>query len=155
MTPDDAASAFELNSDPLVIRYTGDPPFDSIEHARKFLSAYDHYRKYGFGRWAVIRKTDETFLGWCGLKYTEHLGEHDIGFRFCRRYWNNGYATESAKVCLAAAFNKFGMQTVVGRAMKENIASIRVLENIGLEFWKEDKCADQPGVIYRKHQPQM
>jgi [ribosomal protein S5]-alanine N-acetyltransferase len=84
MTAADAENAYLLNLDPDVIRYTGDDPFESIEAARTFLEQYDHYQKYGFGRWAVIRKTDDAFLGWCGLKYTKDLDEYDLGFRFLK-----------------------------------------------------------------------
>jgi len=63
ITADDAQLAYELNLDEEVIRYTGDGPFESVEEARDFLSKYDHYQKYGFGRWGVIRKSDNEFLG--------------------------------------------------------------------------------------------
>ena len=53
---DDAKSMWELNSDPEVIKYTGDPPFETIEKAREFLLNYKDYEKNGFGRWAVITK---------------------------------------------------------------------------------------------------
>ena len=68
ITTADAEQAYLLNLDPEVIKYTGDEPFSSIEAARAFLEKYDHYKKYGFGRWAVIRKEDRSLLGWCGLK---------------------------------------------------------------------------------------
>jgi RimJ/RimL family protein N-acetyltransferase len=95
--PGDAKSFYLLNLDPEVIKYTGDDSFINIEEAEKFLLNYDHCRKHGFGRWAVMRKTDNTFLGWCGLKYIEDIDEYDIGFRFFKKYWGYGYATESAK----------------------------------------------------------
>lgn len=41
----DANSMWELNSDPEVIKYTGDPPFASIEKAREFLLNYEDYEK--------------------------------------------------------------------------------------------------------------
>jgi ribosomal-protein-alanine N-acetyltransferase len=148
ITVDDAKNAYELNLDPEVIKYTGDGPFSSIEDARDFLSKYDHYKKYGFGRWAVINKTDNDFLGWCGLKYTEEKNEFDVGFRFFKKHWNKGYATESAKACIDLGFNKFNMDRIVGRAMKENTASINVLKKIGLTFWKNDTCGGEDGVIY-------
>jgi ribosomal-protein-alanine N-acetyltransferase len=69
MTPDDAENAYLLNLDPDVIKYNTDSPFGSIEEARNFLINYDHYKKYGFGRWAVVNQSDHEFLGWCGLKY--------------------------------------------------------------------------------------
>lgn len=149
ITPDDAAFAYELNADPDVLRYTGDDPFASIEEARTFLTQYDHYRKYGFGRWAVVLKETGELLGWCGLKYTESINEYDVGYRFFKKHWNRGYATEAAAYCVKLGFSEFGMQQIVGRAMKENLPSIRVLEKIGLSYWKDDACGNQEGVIYK------
>ncbi len=134
ITPDDAQFAYDLNLDEEVIRYTGDGPFESVAAAKEFLEKYDHYRKYGFGRWAVVRKSDNEILGWCGLKYSEDKDEFDIGFRFFKKYWNAGYATESAAACLKIGFEKFDMKTIVGKARKENLASIRVLEKLGLSY---------------------
>ena len=82
MTPADAQSAYALNLDPEVVQYTGDVAFESVEAAEKFLINYDHYKKYGFGRWAVIQKSNGEFLGWCGLKYHEDTKEFDLGYRF-------------------------------------------------------------------------
>ena len=44
---DDASHFYELNSDPEVVRYTGDPPFESVEAAKKFLANYTEYEKNG------------------------------------------------------------------------------------------------------------
>ncbi len=149
ITVEDSENAYSLNLDPEVIEYTGDSSFDSIEKAREFLENYDHYKKYGFGRWAVINKIDNQFIGWCGLKFTEELNEFDIGFRLFKEYWNMGYATETAKACIDFGFDKFGMTEIVGRAMKENIGSIKVLEKIGLVFSNSFDFEGQEGVIYK------
>jgi len=148
ITPDDAQFAYELNLDEDVIRYTGDGAFESIEEAKGFLEKYDHYKKYGFGRWAVVRKSDNELLGWCGLKYSEDLDEHDIGFRFFKKHWNSGYATESAIACLKTGFEQFGMKTIVGRARSENLASIRVLEKLGLTYSKSYEEDGEAWVVY-------
>ena len=152
---EDAPHFFELNEDPEVVRYTGDPPFASVEEARQFLLNYDQYRKYGYGRWAVLLKPQDakgipTWIGWCGLKYIPELEETDIGFRFYRRYWGQGYATEAARACLDYGFGPLGLNRIVGRAMEENGASVRVLEKIGLEFWKEFDFMEHPGLYFRK-----
>ncbi|MCO6490065.1 MAG: GNAT family N-acetyltransferase [Phaeodactylibacter sp.] len=155
---DDAPHFFELNEDPEVVRYTGDPPFASIEEARQFLSDYDQYEKYGYGRWAVLLKAESagsgpSWIGWCGLKYIPELDETDIGFRFFRRYWGRGYATEAARACLEYGFRELRLKRIVGRVMKENTASVRVLEKIGLEFWKEFDFMEHPGLYFRKDAP--
>ena len=149
LTPDDSQDFFLLNSDPEVMRYTGDTPFDDVSEAHKMLSNYDQYRKYGVGRWAVIGKENGRFLGFCGLKYSADVDEYDIGFRFFREQWNKGYATEAAKACVDYAFNNINLNMIVGRAMKANTASIKVLSKIGLSYWKDDACGMADGVIYK------
>lgn len=153
MTPADAESAYLLNLDPEVTRYTGDDPFESVEEAKAFLEKYDHYRKYGFGRWAVISKETGEYLGWCGLKYTPELDEFDIGYRFMKKFWGFGYATEAAEACLAYGFETLQIPTIVGRAMPANEASVRVLEKIGLNYLKNRFIDGEEEVIYIKHQP--
>lgn len=136
---EDAPELLELNSDPLVIKYTGDPPFKDFDEALKFVKEYDHYTKHGFGRWAVIRKVDHSFIGWCGLKYNEE-NEIDIGFRLFRKEWGNGYATEAVRATLNYGINELSMNIIVGRAAAENIASIKVLEKTGFKYQKTSPC---------------
>jgi len=131
------------------LRYTGDRPFESIAEARAFLDSYDVYERYGYGRWAVVRRFDENCLGWCGLKYSPESGETDIGFRFFRKYWGQGYATEAAQACLDYGLQKLGLEQIVGRAMQSNRASVRVLEKIGMRYWKYFDFNNQAGVYYR------
>lgn len=145
----DAESFYRLNLDKDVLKYTGDEPFENIENSKEFLEKYNHYEKYGFGRWAVINKENGKFLGWCGLKFTEIRNEYDIGFRFFKKYWNKGYATESAKSCIDYGINKLQLTEILGRAMRENQASIRVLEKIGLEYNRDFDFEGNKGVIYK------
>ncbi|MGD9899487.1 MAG: GNAT family N-acetyltransferase [Calditrichaceae bacterium] len=135
----DAEKMYDLNSDPDVVKFTGDIPFTSIESARAFLEKYDEYKKQGYGRWAVITKDSNEFIGWCGLKYNEEKYT-DIGFRFFRKEWNKGYATEAAKATLEYGFSVLKLNEIIGRASTDNKPSIRVLEKLKMSFWKLDKC---------------
>ena len=136
---EDAKDLYELNSDPLVIKYTGDPPFESIESARQIVINYDHYRKHGFGRWAAIRKEDNKFIGWCGLKYNEE-NEIDLGYRFFQDEWGKGYASESARATIKYGNEELGIKEFIGRSANENGASIRVLEKLNFKFIKSSPC---------------
>ena len=149
ITPDDADVCYQLNSDPEVIRYTGDAAFADVSEARRFLTNYDQYRKFGMGRWAMIEKSSGNFLGWCGLKYSADIDEYDIGSRLFRDKWGNGFATESAKACIDYGFGPLNLSMIVGRAMKLNNRSIRVLSKIGLTYWKDDACGEADGVVYK------
>ena len=66
---EDAIRMYELNSDPDVIRYTGDDPFASVDAARDFIQQYDAYTTAGYGRLTVLLKRYMEYVGWCGLKY--------------------------------------------------------------------------------------
>ncbi|MFB6319945.1 GNAT family N-acetyltransferase [Saccharicrinis sp. FJH54] len=137
--PDDAEAFYVLNSDPEVLRYTGDSPFTNVREAEEFIRSYNDYRKNGFGRWAVIFKSTHEFLGWCGLKLNEE-NMIDIGFRFFRSEWCKGYATEAARATMQYGFDKLKLKEIVGRAAPENKASIRVLEKLGMKYWKKAPC---------------
>ena len=96
-TPDDAQLIYDLNLDPDVIRYTGDPIKD-IAHAKRVLeeTIMPQYALYNHGRWAVHVKPDLEFIGWCGLKTRPERNEIDLGYRFMKKAWGKGYATEAA-----------------------------------------------------------
>lgn len=145
-TIDDAHDLYQLNLDPEVLKYTGDKPFGTVDDAKAFLSSYDQYNKYNVGRLAVVVKDTDQFIGWCGLKFD--LDQYDIGFRLFREYWNQGFATEAAGRCVEYGFNHLGLSEIIGRARKENKASIRVLEKIGMTFKKTFDFDGQEGVIY-------
>lgn len=133
----DAAGFYELNSDPEVLRFTGDVPFASIAEARNFIRGYRHYELHGYGRWSVVRIDTKEYLGFCGLNFSTAKQEVDLGFRLHRRFWGQGYATEAGFVALRIGFSTYGLEKIVGRAMKTNTASLRVLEKLGMTFEKE------------------
>lgn len=133
-SPLDGKMFYELNNDPEVIKYTGDAPFESVEAASQFLADYDHFQKYNRGRWAIVDQSTEDILGWCGLKYHEDSGETDLGFRLFKKYWNKGYATEASHLALQYGFRRLGLDSIIARAVKENVASLRVIDKLGLEY---------------------
>ncbi|WP_020539458.1 GNAT family N-acetyltransferase [Lewinella cohaerens] len=146
---EDALGFFRMNNDPLVLQYTGDVPFTDMAAAEAFLTSYQHYQKCGYGRWTVLDRTTEEYLGFCGLKYHPKSGDVDLGFRFHRKFWGRGYATEAATACLQYGFTTLNIPCVIGRAQTENVASIRVLEKIGMQFVETFDFEGKPGVLYK------
>ena len=129
----DAKMLYEMHQDPAITKYTGDPiPWDSMDIAEMVLRdiILPQY-KNNIGRWATHLKSDNTFIGWCGLK---DVGvEIDLGYRFIQKYWGNGYATEAAKAVLQYGMNN-NIKHIVGCASIKNKVSVKVLEKIGLTF---------------------
>jgi RimJ/RimL family protein N-acetyltransferase len=147
----DALGFYQMNADMEVIRYTGDPPFESVQAAAAFIQAYDHYAKYGYGRWTIERREDNAYLGFCGLKYHPDTGEVDLGYRLIRKFWGQGYASEAALACSDYAFRELELARIIGRVQQANEASCRVLEKIGMIKVGPIDFASQPGYLYEQY----
>ncbi len=153
-TEDDGMLIYELNKDPDVTKYTGDPVRD-FEHARQILEQVilPQYALYNHGRWAVHVKSDFEFIGWCGLKARTERNEIDLGYRFMKSAWGKGFATEAAFACLKYGFEKLNLPRIVGRAMPQNIASLKVLEKCGMKYIGEEVVDDHPAITYEAINP--
>jgi [ribosomal protein S5]-alanine N-acetyltransferase len=154
-TLEDAQLFIDLNSNPNVVRYTGDGAIETLEKAKEILTTitFPQYEN-NLGCWAVHLKKGNEFIGWCGLKYISQLNEIDLGYRFFEHHWGKGYATESAKAVLTYGFETLKLDEVVARAAIENINSVNVLKKIGMRFEKEDEEHGDRIYKYRlqKHQ---
>lgn len=133
----DVPAFFRMISDPQVIRYTGDWA-NTLEEARRGLEerVFEDYRRHGYGRWAVVYKPVGKVIGFAGLKYLDDVSEVDLGYRFFPEYWGLGLATEASRAVLAYGFETLQLSRIVGIALVENQASIRVLEKVGFRFEK-------------------
>lgn len=148
MTVDDAEAFYALKSQPEVIRYTGEPPLQSVEEARDALAAYPDFDTHGYGRWGCVLKETGAIIGFCGMKYLDELDEVDLGYRYFPEYWGRGLATEACRACLAFGFETIGLERIIGLVLPENGASIRVLEKVGM---RADGEVEYEGIIAQRY----
>jgi RimJ/RimL family protein N-acetyltransferase len=140
LLPTDDKGMFELDSDPEVHEYLGRKPVKTIEESRNLIAFIrEQYNTNGIGRWAVIEKETQEFVGWAGLKLIRepinyHTNFYDLGYRFIRRYWGKGFATEAAKASLAYGFGQMQLKEIYGMAHIHNTASQQVLTKAGLQY---------------------
>jgi [ribosomal protein S5]-alanine N-acetyltransferase len=140
LLPEDVDGLFEMDCDPEVHRYLGNNPIQTKEQAAEMIQFIrQQYIDNGIGRWAMIDKQTNNFLGWAGLKLmTEPINNHinylDLGYRLMRKYWGLGIATEAARASLAYAFDKLPAKEVYAITEIGNTASNNVLLKAGLHF---------------------
>jgi len=146
-TLEDVQAVYELNSNLEVQKYTGDELVTSTERAEEIITqtSFGDYKKHGYGRWAVVHKQDNKVIGFAGLKYLPEMNETDIGYRFLPAYWGKGIATEVSIPIINYGFEKLDLKRIIGIAMQENIASWKVLEKLGLEYYKTDEYLGDGG----------
>jgi RimJ/RimL family protein N-acetyltransferase len=72
-------------------------------------------------------------LGWVLLiPYDAIRPEIEIGWRFLRSAWGNGFATEASLPVLRHGFETVGLARVVADVHPDNAASLRVAEKLGM-----------------------
>lgn len=139
LLPTDDVGMFELDSNPQVHIYLGNKPVTSIEQVREAIANIrQQYLENGIGRWAVILKETNEFIGWSGLKLEKNVNGYqtfyDLGYRFIQKHWGKGYAYETAKAFVDFGFNDMKLEKINAYADFDNLASRRVLEKVGMHF---------------------
>ena len=109
----------------------GAPRSSPEENHAKLLRQIGHHERFGFGMCTV--ELDGETIGAAGLQHLESGPEIEVGYRFLKQHWGQGYATESARASLAWGFDELGLDRIVAVALASNAASRRVLEKCGLE----------------------
>jgi ribosomal-protein-alanine N-acetyltransferase len=150
----DAEGIFALDSDPRVHTYLGTRPIESLEEARGIIQYIrQQYVRNGIGRWAIIDKKSNDFIGWTGLKYEQQVrsefGYYDIGYRLRTQYWGQGIATETARECLNYGFEKMNLNEICGAADVRHQASNHILQKIGLKFSEQFEFEGTLANFYR------
>jgi len=142
-TTDDAEFIFRLVNDPSWLRFIGDRGVRSVEDARNYIlnGAMDSYARHGFGLYLTVLKDSGVAIGICGLVKRESLADVDVGFAFLPQFAGQGYAYESACAVMAHAKNDIGLRRVIAITHPDNVASIGLLEKLGLKFERKIRVA--------------
>jgi ribosomal-protein-alanine N-acetyltransferase len=104
------------------------------------------YAERGLCRWKLLEKPGLEMIGFCGVGLWRDGLESEIGWWLARPCWGRGLATEAARVALRDAFERVRLERVVSIAMPGNVASIRIMEKLGLKFECEFE-SDSVGLV--------
>lgn len=137
---EDAQDMFLMDSNPHVHRYLGQNPVSHIDQIHKvILMVQKQYEDNGIGRFAIIEKKTNQFIGWTGLKLVREMinnktNYYDLGYRLKEAYWGRGIATESAIASLDYGFNIMGLEEIYSMCEVGNISSANVIEKCGFNY---------------------
>jgi ribosomal-protein-alanine N-acetyltransferase len=133
---DDLDDLARMFADPQVVKYVGDGQPASREEAEKTVdSMFAHWQKNGFGRWIVTAKDTGAFLGFGGLRSL--FGTPEVVYHLTTQNWGKGFATELARAALRFGFEERGFDRIVAITKPPNVASIHVMEKLGMQFEKD------------------
>lgn len=102
----------------------------SVEDLRQRMAAQASDES-GLALYAVERRAEGDFIGYCGLIVGEaSTDEPEIAYEFARRVHGSGYATEAARVVVAEVMST-GRRQLWATVREWNAPSFRVLEKVG------------------------
>lgn len=129
----------ELDSDPEVQRFLNGRALTREEvvaaHRRRMELAA---QVDGLGYWIAYAEGEFAGLMFLPPAHGEDQPDDptvcDLGYRFLRRFWRRGLASEASLAMLAHAFDTIGQSRVIAQTMAVNAGSRGVMEKVGLRY---------------------
>jgi [ribosomal protein S5]-alanine N-acetyltransferase len=97
-----------------------------------------NFEKNNFGLFAVEHLATKQFIGFTGFSIPRFESFFtpciEIGWRYKKEVWGQGFATEAAAACLNYGFKTLKFDKVVSFTSSININSKKVMERIGMKY---------------------
>jgi [ribosomal protein S5]-alanine N-acetyltransferase len=127
----------EMNGDPEVMKYFPNT-FSEAETRTMVKRIQSHFERHGFGLFAVENKSSGEFIGLTGFNIPPFDSYFtpcvEIGWRFKKESWGEGYATEAAVACLIYGFDNLHLQKIVSFTSPLNSNSEKLMKRIGMKY---------------------
>jgi len=154
LEPSDLDDLFALYRDPAVRRYFPEGTLtyaETREELEWFLNG--HPQRPELGLWATIRKDTQRLIGRCGLlPWTiDERPEVEVAYLLAQDQWGQGLGTEAAQAILNYGFETLHLSRLICLIDRENVASIRVAQRIGMTFEKEGRDEKGPFWLYARN----
>jgi RimJ/RimL family protein N-acetyltransferase len=135
-TANDLEHLIALHTDPEVMRHVDDGGATRDDLRDDYLPAYLRYYELGdaYGFWVGEDRITGEFLGWWHLRPRPGAPaeEPELGYSLARAAGGRGLATEASRALVSRGFREHGVRRLVASAAEANIASWKVMENLGM-----------------------
>jgi len=115
-------------------------PYTDVMAEKWILKQQSQFKSREAVIFAIVLQMSQELVGAIGLGIQLAHQRGELGFWIGRPYWNRGYCTEGAQAVLEYGFTSLNLNRIHANHFKRNIASGRVLQNIGMI---QEGCARQ------------
>ena len=118
-----------------VIKFTFGSDGLNIDETKDFIKNNCNFDKK-LGLSTLIEKISGRVIGLAGNMECNYLEKKDYEFGFIlgKEFWGKGYATEIGKAQINFIKNEFKGKRVLALVHKDNMASIKTIEKLGLNY---------------------
>ncbi|MBO9581997.1 MAG: GNAT family N-acetyltransferase [Sphingobium sp.] len=132
---EDLAPFAAMCGDPRVMEYLGGSSTEA-DCVAGIVRQRTGQSERGYSFWAIERREDGAFLGFCGLKPgmvdTPIAGKTEIGWRLHVDAWGQGYAREAAQASLDWAWAHLPDEAIWAITAAGNLRSWGLMERLGM-----------------------
>ncbi len=149
VAPSDRARLHAIFRDPYVRRYLWDSVLVSLAMVDEVIAASEaSFRAHGLGIWCVSERAREPIetIGFAGARPMKS-GEFELIYGFLPGHWGRGFAVEAARAVMSRAF-AIGQTRIWAGTDRENKASQRVMQRLGMRFDRHETVDGLPQVYY-------
>jgi ribosomal-protein-alanine N-acetyltransferase len=107
------------------------------------------FQKHGFGLWALEFREDMAVVGFGGYWYFREPPELELVIGLNPDLWGKGLATEAGRALLGYAFERLGFCEVRASTDAVNVASIRLMERLGMSIERRAVVGGLDTVFYQ------
>ena len=133
ITQEDDKSLFEVLSDEDTCKYLTLNAVNDMENIKRMIAGmqrfFDEKQRI---RWGIAQKTDNALIGHCGFFDIDRINCcAEISYCIKRELWGQGIMTEALDAMLSFGFEDYGLNRITANVIKDNAASIKVLQKLG------------------------
>ena len=131
----DAAALHRLWTNENVRRFLWDGKIISLAETEAIIEKSNRlFEECRFGLWGVRERNLDELIGFAGYWHFRTPPSLELLFGVESHHWNRGIATECSRCVIRYGFEALGFQTIEASTDVANVASINVLEKLGMSF---------------------
>ncbi len=146
--PEDVDELHRLFVEPGVRKFLWDDEVIPKERVESVIeTSVGSFETSGFGLWAASLPPEDALVGFCGFWFFHDPPKLELLYGLSEAYWNRGLAAEMARAMLGYGFERLRFERVEASTDAANVASVRVMEQAGMTFWKRE-CTNGLDTVY-------
>src|SRR6185295_7151020 len=147
---DDLDLIHALWTNPGVRRFLFDDQIISREQAASEINeSIERFETLGCGLWRARLRQQPELIGFCGYRFFHDPPQLQLLYGFHPRHWSKGFATEAARAMIRFGVEEACFDFVIASADTPNLASLRVMEKVGMNLARRETIGGLDTVYYK------
>jgi [ribosomal protein S5]-alanine N-acetyltransferase len=105
--------------------------------------------------WAARQKDDGAFIGLASISLYHDQLHYEVSYELHPTFWGQGYGTEIVGAVVAYGFEALGLEELYAETQATNLASVKLLEKVGMRFVSRIERYGEEQVVYVIHRRSM